>query len=1100
MNTEPPPTAPRWQLRLLGAPAWRVAGGAWRALHKKDAALLARLAILGEQSRECVAALLWPDVSQARANANLRQRLFRLRRDVGGDLVRMAGPLRLAEGTRVDLDDDAAETEGLLAAMDFSGEPDLLHAWVEQARLSWRARRIDRLIGRAAQLAEQGGLAGAIGLVEQALGLDALHEHAWRRLMHLHYLRGDRAAAVAAFERCEQALRVELGLRPGAETLSLLAQVERVERPSGRVLLPPSLLRPPRLVGRAAECARMHMAWQSGQAFVLLGEAGLGKTRLLADHGRACGPAVVMVAARPGDEGVPYAVLVNVLRAVIASPVVQTPTPSPELARLLPEWGPAPEGPGHDTVLADAAGQWLQGAASGGLHGVLIDDLHHADTASLQMLRRWIGQRLSLLGFAARDSLAGTPLTQWLGAVLTDSQRSVPLRLRPLDESALTELVQCLDLPQSDPVSLVGELARHWGGNPLFALEVLKDWLLRGEPTGRLRLPDSVEVLLDRRISAVGTQAQQLARVAAVAGADFDAEVAAEVLGCSLLDLAQPWSELEAAQILRGKHMAHESMLDAILRGLPVALRPPLHGRIATSLARLGAPHERIARHHASAGEWQAAAQAGLMAAQSAEQLGQRDTQLAYLRQAADWFDTAGKAWLAFDTRIQAAPLCMVCEGLGAARGWLESLAGAAQELDGLATLAMERCGVALWSGDVDEASKHARQAMACSAPDSDLHLRAQLALAVAQALGGQASLAVGAVESLQARFDGVSEPRLACELWGHLGVVRHYAGRVALASQAVERQIAIAQRIGQVADAASAQCNLVSQYVHVGRGVDAVALALQVKVTLARLGENLQGRTNDLNLSYALLGLGRHSDALELMRETLGYAQHTAELSLLRHATEEQLAEVWLSLNRPENALEELARLPEDQWLAQRRGTRLALRVRALLQAGRQAQAAELSGQALACCGPNLPDTQRVRVQLNAAVGMPAEAGWPLAEQALADAERIEFQPGALLAYGRLSWVALRMGEPGQAAENARLVLRLLGQGVTHGAVNAMEMLAVAAQAFDANGDVARAQGTRSQARRRLAEVVWPQLPAEHRRGYLANPLYAGLGLAAPA
>lgn len=1099
MNDPQQPTQ-RWQLRLLGAPAWRLADGMWRALQKKDAALLARLALLGEQPRESMAALLWPDVSQARANANLRQRLFRLRREVGGELVGVAGPLRLAEGTWVDLDGDAAKTEGLLAALDFSGESELLHAWVEQARRQWRTRQIDCLIGRAAQLAEQGGLAGAIGLIEQALGLDSLHEHAWRRLMQLHYLRGDRAAAISAFERCEQVLRVELGLRPGPETQALLAQVERVEIPSGRVLLPPSLLRPPRLVGRATECARMHMAWQAGQAFVLLGEAGLGKSRLLSDHGLASGPAVVLVAARPGDEGVPYAVLVNVLRAVIACPAVQAPTPSPELARLLPEWGPAPDGPGHDAVLADAAGQWLQGAAGGGLQGVLIDDLQHADSASLQVLRRWVAQPLPRLGFAARDTHAAASLAPWLGAVLTDSQRALPLRLQPLDDSALAELVGSLDLPQADPVQLVGALARHWGGNPLFALEVLKDWLLRGDPSGRLRLPDSVEVLLDRRTSSVSARALQLARVAAVAGADFHAEVAAEVLGCSLLDLAQPWAELEAAQILRGEHMAHESMLDAILRGLPVALRPPLHGRVAASLARLGAPFERVARHHACAGAWQAAAQAGLLAAQSAEQLGQRDTQLAHLRQAADWFDKAGQAQLAFDTRIQAVPLCMVCEGIVAARQWLETLASAAHALGDLAPLAMERCGVAVWSGEVDQASEHARQAMACSAPDSDLHLRAQLALAVAQALGGEASLALATVEPLQARFDGVAEPRLACELWGHLGVVRHYAGRVALASQAVERQIAIAQRIGHVADAASAQCNLVGQYVHIGRGGDAVAMALQAKATLARLGENLQGRTNDLNLSYALLGLGHHADALALMRETLGYAQHTAEHSLLHHATEEQLAELWLSLNRPERALDELARLAEGQWLVQRRGIRLALRVRALMQAGRLAQAAEVSVQALACCGPQLPDTQRVRVQLNAAVAMLAQDGWPLAEQALADAQRIEFLPGALLARSRLSWLALRRREPGQAAEQARQALRLLEQGVTHGAVNGMEALAVAAQAFDAHGDETSAQATRRQARRRLAEVVWPRLPAEHRGSYLANPLYAGLGLAAPA
>ncbi|MBQ0959999.1 AAA family ATPase [Ideonella sp. 4Y11] len=1093
-----PPT-PRWHLRLLGTPAWRTAEGDWQTLQRKDAALLARLALLGEQPREHMAALLWPDVAQARAQANLRQRLFRLRQEVGGDLIGLAGPLRLAEDASVDLDDEAVDTPELLAALDFSAESELLEAWVQQARLQWRGRQIDRLLGRAARMSERGELAGAIGLIERALGLDSLHEHAWRRLMQAHYLRGDRAAAVAAFERCEQVLRAELGLRPGAETLALLAQVERVEPPPQRRSLPPSLLRPPRLVGRADECARMHLAWQSGQAFVLLGDAGLGKSRLLADHGLACPPGVAAVAARPGDEGVPYAVLVSLIRVVMACPALRPPDPVHELARLIPEWGPAPEGPGHDKLLAAAAEQWLDQAVAGGLHGLLIDDLQHADAASLQLLRRWLSRPLPRLGLAAREATAPAPLSRWLGAVLTDSQRAVPLRLQALDEGALVELVHSLDLPHGDQAMLIEPLSRHWGGNPLFALEMLKDWLLRGAPQGDVRLPDSVEVLLERRLGTLSPAALQLARVAAVAGADFQAEVAADVLGCALLALAQPWAELEAAQILRGGQITHESMLDALLRGLPQALRPPLHGQVAGSLSRLGAPFERIARHHACAGAWSAAAQAGLQAAQSAEQRGQRDAQLAHLRQAADWFDQAGQAQRAFDTRLLAVPLCMVCEGLAAVRLWLDTLGDAAQALGGLAPWAMERSMVAVWAGEVSPAIELARQAMACSSPDSDLHLRAQLALAVAQALGGQAGQAVDTVEPLWPRFDGVADPRLACELWGHLGVVRHYAGRMALASQAVERQIAIAQRIGHVADAASAQCNLVGQYVHVGRARDAVAIAQQARATLARLGDNLQGRTNDLNLSYALLGLGRHAEALALLSDTLDYARQTAPLSLLRHAAEEQMAEWCLSVNRPDQALAELSGLPEEQWLPQRRGLRLTLRVRAWWQAGQPALAAQAAEQAVASCGPQLPDSLRVRVQLHAALALPPEVGGPLAEQALADARRIEFLPGALLAHGRLAGLALRRSEPGPAAEQARQALVLLAQGTAHGAVNGMEMRAMAAQALDAHGDAAGAQATRHGAQRWLDEVVWPQLPAEHRGSYVAHPLYAALGLAAP-
>ena len=42
-------------------------------------------------------------------------------------------------------------------------------------------------------------------------------EHAHRRVMRLHYLRGDRAAALAAFERCSSLLKRELKAQPGRE-------------------------------------------------------------------------------------------------------------------------------------------------------------------------------------------------------------------------------------------------------------------------------------------------------------------------------------------------------------------------------------------------------------------------------------------------------------------------------------------------------------------------------------------------------------------------------------------------------------------------------------------------------------------------------------------------------------------------------------------------------------------------------------------------------------------------------------------------------------------------------------------------------------------
>jgi DNA-binding SARP family transcriptional activator len=299
-----PPDAP--SLRLLGQPAWRLGGGAWQLLTRKDAAMLARLALDGPQSRTALAAWLWPGVPLPRAHANLRQRLYRQRRQAASLVEEVGDGLRLMSALRCDIHPSGDEPASVLAGPLLAGLPDAddeVQGWLDQARLQWSARRLDLLAGLAARQQERGELAAALATTEGLLALDPLLEHGWRRLMRLHHQRGDRAAAVSTFERCERVLRDELGLRPSHETQALLAEVEALESaasPTARQLLPPSLLRPPRLVARQAELLHMAAAWQGGQGFVVLGEAGMGKSRLLQALA-GVRPGVLHSSGRPGD-------------------------------------------------------------------------------------------------------------------------------------------------------------------------------------------------------------------------------------------------------------------------------------------------------------------------------------------------------------------------------------------------------------------------------------------------------------------------------------------------------------------------------------------------------------------------------------------------------------------------------------------------------------------------------------------------------------------------------------------------------------------------------------------------------------------------------
>ena len=215
--------APRWQLRLAGRAQALGALGERLELERRDAAMLALLALEGPLPRARVMALLWPDDPPERVRNRLRQRIFMLKRKLGVEAV--CGGSTLSLGPRLRLLDDQDAERPLLADHDHADLPEFAQ-WLDSVRERQQARCRESLAAEASSLEREGRLAEAIVVAERLLRLEPLQEHAHRRLMRLHYLRGDRAAAVLAFDRCEQLLKDEVGTRPSAETLQLLAQIE----------------------------------------------------------------------------------------------------------------------------------------------------------------------------------------------------------------------------------------------------------------------------------------------------------------------------------------------------------------------------------------------------------------------------------------------------------------------------------------------------------------------------------------------------------------------------------------------------------------------------------------------------------------------------------------------------------------------------------------------------------------------------------------------------------------------------------------------------------------------------------------------------------
>ncbi len=717
----PPRLALCLQLSRVGRV--RVGDQPWLPLAPRDALLLAWLAVEGPTPRLRLAQLLWPESPPEAARNSLRQRLFQLKKQLKDEPVSGQAILTLDPQILHDLDESSAVLAGV--DVDVRGE-----------MAAWLSHRRDRASAQARQsLVEQLGAAEgradwpqALDLAERLLALEPTAEEAHLRLMRLHYLAGDRAAALRAFDRCQQVLQQELGVGPSSETLSLRATVVTSADAPGRSTslaqrtVPVAVLRPPRLIGRQLELQQFEQGWRAGHVVAVTGEAGMGKTRLMQDFAHAR-PGVLHVSARPGDEGVPLATLARLLRAVS-----QAQTAAPDSHAVagsassgFSSWMAAPE----SAALGSAVDQRLRLQrdvaerlrAQPGVSGLLLDDLHFADGASLELILALAddGEGGPHWALAWRSADAGTPLRAVADA-LASRARLRAVVLRPLNEAALAELVDSLALPGLTGAALAPALKQRTGGNPLFVLETLKlMWMEPGNGLGHelLPRPASVTHLIERRLAQLSPGAMALARCAAVAGDEFSTALAAQVLGASALALADAWQELEAAQVLREEAFVHDLLYEATLASVPAPIARLLHGDIAGHLQQTGgvAP-ATLARHWLAAGRPDSARhhleQAALAASQAldAREAGRLWLQLAQLQQAAGLralaFEAAAKAVQALREHTTGADLSAAIDRLAELAATREQRAGAERR----------RAEMLLTRGDTAQASLAVAQAL----------------------------------------------------------------------------------------------------------------------------------------------------------------------------------------------------------------------------------------------------------------------------------------------------------------------------------------------------------------------------------------------------
>ena len=843
-----PSTGSRLTLRLIGTPAIQN-GDASHNLALVDAVLLAVLALEGPTARSELLKLLWPDGQPKLAGTNLRQRLHRLRR-IHGDVVQGDRILTLASDVEVDVQSlrsalatDAEAGRGRLLAGIEAEDNEALEARL----LTWRGRfereRCGYLTDQAEALGKSGRLAEAIRYAERLVEESPLAEHGYRRLMRLHHLRGDPAAAHAVYGQCCQVLQDELGATPALETEALVAQLGEAEaRDAPASPLPICLLRPPRWVGRKAVHRALEQAINAGGPVVIWGEAGLGKSRLL-DEVLVSRPQWPRVAALPGDASLPFALMATLVAQLTRRYGGNEPAwVRVELARLVPDMGPAGDDPFDRLRLRQALlcamGVW----SDAGLQGVAVDDLQFADSASLELLAPLASRATQSWIFASRP-FAGAP------AWLTDEVKAVALE--PLTLPEVAELLASLALDGLNLSASPEALLQESGGNPLAILQILTSrWEERSSSSpsdSESSAETSVLRVVQVRLERLSPEARTLARVAAAAGTEFTVELAAQVLGVHHVSLADAVQELRNARMLVDHRFVHETLRDAVYRGTPPEVARLLHRDLGRLLASSGvvvrpgtiAAHWEAAEHWAhAAAAWEQAASEARQRSGVVEELRAVEAALrcVYKFEVQDGSTTESQQ-RAFELEVRAVRLALATLALDAAyervldlnRGERPPLQGAqAKELlahvllerrefaealtaaesaarlargDGdarLGLLALQRQAMALMQlNRVDDAVSILQTAGSLDSLSSDERLQWRTDQALVYDYADERRESILALDAVIAESEREGRLLIQAEAWSTRGLALMYVGRLAESHSSLERSMDCGRRAG---------------------------------------------------------------------------------------------------------------------------------------------------------------------------------------------------------------------------------------------------------------------------------------------------------------
>jgi class 3 adenylate cyclase/tetratricopeptide (TPR) repeat protein len=467
--------------------------------------------------------------------------------------------------------------------------------------------------------------------------------------------------------------------------MTLKGKAERVEayrvvRPRDEPVAPGSTP----LVGRSPELAELRgilagALLGQGTAVTVRGEAGVGKSRLMAEFVKSLGTGVDRWTARGAsyDRQTPYAVLASLLRSAFGirqadeEPValasmegrlreLGVDLDTATLRLLLDVLGYTSAGfdpQARRRVLVEVVRNLVRQQAALGPLLIVAEDLHWMDSASPAVLAELVQDMPSLPCL-----FVATGRPEW--EPLWPSRR---VELSALDDNQARQMIaRCLG-DEVEPALLETMLLKS-GGNPFFVEQIAytlqesgaiaqEEGVWTGRRSLDLVVPDSIQEALGARIDGLGAGPRRLIQAAAVVGRTFWYRVVERIVPSPTLasDLAQLIGQgfverrgLESDGTFAFRHALIQEV--AYLKQL-LSQRRRLHGGVAHAIADLFAERadefiDILAYHYARSDDVVNATAALLRGGERAQRLYAINEALAYFRAALErsQHDPAGMA------------------------------------------------------------------------------------------------------------------------------------------------------------------------------------------------------------------------------------------------------------------------------------------------------------------------------------------------------------------------------------------------------------------------------------------------------------------------